>query len=108
MLTDTTTALFLDAAIAAMTDAGRALGEAKADEMRLEDERALVKRDAIKRLVESGAASSATAAEKIVEQDETYAAHRAHQRGQVIEVQTKWAGWEAARARVWSLSRGDR
>jgi tyrosyl-tRNA synthetase len=104
MLTDTT--LDLDAAIAAMHEVAESLGRARAREMELEDERALVKRDAVRRLVESGAASSATAAEKIVEQDEEYAAHRRNQREQTIYVQTRWSRWEAARARVWAIAKG--
>lgn len=61
----------------------------------LEDERALIKPQAIRRLIESGAATSATAAERIVEQDDQYAAHRLLQRDAEID---KWAAlgaWEA-------------
>jgi hypothetical protein len=72
----------------------------------LEDERALVKRDAIKRLMESGVATSASAAERVVESDEAYAAHRAKQREAVMDTQVRWAQWEAARCRAWALSRG--
>lgn len=104
MTTDTT--LSLDAAIAAMMEAGQALGEAKVYTLRLEDARAIVKRDAIRRLVDSGVASSATAAEKVVESDPEYAAHRERQFTAVMEEQAAWAYWEAARARVWSLAKG--
>jgi hypothetical protein len=63
----------------------------------LEDQRALVKANAIRRLVEEGKASSVTAAERIVESDDQYAAHRLEQRDAEID---KWAAlgaWEAMR-----------
>ncbi len=63
----------------------------------LEDNRALVKRDAIKRLVESGACSSPSAAEKVVEADEAYANHRATQRDAEYERHRAIAGFEAAK-----------
>ncbi|AHG92099.1 hypothetical protein J421_4632 (plasmid) [Gemmatirosa kalamazoonensis] len=95
----------LDRAIAQLHDAARRLGEARAHEMALEDRRALVKRDAILRLLESSAATSATAAEKIVEQDADYARHRGDQRAAVIATLERWAEWEAARCRAWTLAR---
>lgn len=63
----------------------------------LEDDRALIKPQAIKRLMESGAASSATAAEKIVEQDFDYNQHRAKQREAEREKWGALAAWEAAK-----------
>jgi hypothetical protein len=109
MYTDTTQDL--DAAIAAMHAAAAALGAAKADELGLEDQRALVKRDAIKRLMQTtneltGKPHSASSAETVVEGDEEYALHRAAQRVAAIESQVAWAKWEAARARVWAISKG--
>jgi len=74
-------------------DAARALGEARA----AEDERPLVKRDAITRLMAAGRAASVTAAEKVVEEDEAYAAHRASQRAAVVATQVAWGEWEAAK-----------
>lgn len=78
-------------------DAARALGEARAAEQALEDGRALVKRDAITRLLAAGRAASVTAAEKVVEEDEAYAAHRASQRAAVVATQVAWGEWEAAK-----------
>ena len=66
----------------------------------LEDARALVKADAIARLMASGVATSATAAEKVVERDEEYAAHRATQRAAEIERWTALGEWEAAKLRA--------
>jgi len=63
----------------------------------LEDERALIKPQAIKRLIESGAATSATAAEKIVEADPIYAAHRLRQRDAEIEKWGALGGYEVAK-----------
>jgi hypothetical protein len=88
-----------------MEQAAYRLGQAREMEMALEDGRALVKRDAIQRIITSGAASSATAAEKIVEQDAEYAAHRLKQREAVIATQLCWASYEAARIRAWALVR---
>lgn len=83
-------------AIERVREAARALGEAEAEEQRLEDERPLVKAAAIKRLME-GRGLSATAAEKIVEEDEAYMAHRVQQRESVIARQTQWGAWEASK-----------
>jgi len=90
-------------AIDEVEERAAALGEALADEARLEDERALVKAAAITRLLEAKAATSATAAEKIVEQDSFYATHRQHQRAQIIERMTKWGAYEAAKLRAQRL-----
>jgi hypothetical protein len=94
----------LDGRIAQVFEAAGAVAAAKNTESRLEDERALVKRDAIKRLLDSGAAPSPTAAEKIVESDADYAAHRALQRQATLATMLAWASWEAARARVRMLT----
>ncbi len=63
----------------------------------LEDERALIKPRAVKRLMENGAATSATAAEKIVEQDAEYADHRRKQRDAEIAKWAALASYEAAK-----------
>lgn len=80
--------------------AAKFLGETKAAEEALEDERPLAKAAAIKRLMDAGAATSVTAAEKIVEQDEEYSKHRARQREAVIATQVAWGKYEAAKARA--------
>ena len=98
-----TTLDHVEAAIALVEERANALGEALADEARLEDERQLIKPAAIKRLLEVGAATSPTAAEKIVEQDEQYAAHRVHQRAQIIERMQKWGLYESAKLRAQRL-----
>lgn len=87
-------------AIAKVTAAADALGQAKNVESQLEDERALVKQAATKRLMEAGTASSATAAEKIVETDGGYALHRQQQRQAVLATQQAWGAYEAAKLRA--------
>lgn len=64
--------------------AAEQLATATRREMELEDERPLIKVSAIKRLMDIGAATSATAAEKIVEGDPEYAAHRVQQIDAVV------------------------
>lgn len=93
----------VDVAIRLVEERAIALGEALADESRLEDERALVKAAAIQRLIAGQFATSATAAEKIVEQDAEYAGHRRHQRLQIIERMSKAGAYEAAKLRAWRL-----
>lgn len=61
------------------------LAHATRRELELEEQRPLIKATAIKRLMEVGAATSATAAEKIVEGDPEYAAHRAAQIDAVVD-----------------------
>lgn len=63
-------------ALLAIGHAGERLAQAVAKEMRLADERALIKDAAIVRIIESGQERSATAAEKVVEKDEQYMEHR--------------------------------
>jgi hypothetical protein len=75
------------------------LGKARAMEMELEDERPLIKAAATKRLMEAGAATSATAAEKIVEADPEYAAHRVRQREAVVLVEVMRGKFYATRYR---------
>lgn len=76
------------ASIAAIEAAATWVADALNAIARLEDERALIKPQAIRRLMDSGAATSATAAEKIVEADPEYAAHREKQRDAEV---VKWA-----------------
>lgn len=85
-----------------LVDAARALGEAKAREMELEDERALAKHEAIKRIVGTpndltGKPHSASSAADIVASDEGYAAHLTLQREAVIATQVAYGKWEIAR-----------
>lgn len=89
-----------DDAVQAIINAGDRLAEARANEMALEDERPLVKDEAIKRLMQHGAATSATAAEKIVEKDAEYAAHRAKQVEAVREAIKARAYYDASVARA--------
>lgn len=72
-----------------------ARADAKNHESELEDNRALVKKEAIQRIVERDKIA-ATPAEKIVETDEGYAAHRAAQRAAVIAVFQTEAAYKAA------------
>jgi hypothetical protein len=83
----------IDALAAAATRCSAALNAIA----ELEDERALIKPQAIRRLMDSGAASSPTAAEKIVEQDPEYAAHRRRQRDAEVEKWAAAANYEAAK-----------
>jgi len=75
------------AATQACVAAWEAYGQAKAREMLLEDQRPFIKAAAVLRLIESKQATSATAAEKIVEMDAEYMAHRVKQRDAVINTQ---------------------
>ena len=97
MTATTMTATTVAQSIQRVRDAARALGEARAAESALEDERAIVKRDAIARLIAAGRASSVTAAERIVEEDEQYAGHRARQRAAVLASCEAWGTWEASK-----------
>jgi hypothetical protein len=87
----------VDVAIQRVRSAARQLGDARAAEQALEDERPLVKAAAVRRLIEAGRAASPTAAEKVVEEDGAYAEHRRRQRDAVIATQVAWGEWEAAK-----------
>lgn len=109
-----TTAIITDAAEARLEQACEELSfaaeraaEAKNRCDALEDQRALIKADAIKRLMEAGVATSASAAEKIVERDELYMAHRGEQRGAEIERWRSLGQYEAAKARLRAVSRAE-
>jgi putative heme iron utilization protein len=72
-------------------------GQAHVRVMQLEDQRQALKPDVIKRLVESGAATSASAAEKLVEKCDEYMRHRSAQYDAEIERWRALAGVEVAR-----------
>lgn len=72
-----------------------ALGVDRAHEMELEDDRALVKMEAVKRIMARDGLA-ATPAEKIVETDEAYMLHRQRQREAVIQCQCAWGAFKAA------------
>ena len=76
--------------------AAERLAQAVANEMRLADQRALIKDAAIVRIVESGQERSATAAEKVVEKDEQYMEHRRAQYESVKERIRAQGGYDAA------------
>lgn len=85
------------------------LGRAKAREMELEMQRALVKLDAIRRLVGTpndlnGKPHSASSAEAAVETDHEYMQHRAEQREAVIHTLMCAARYESAK--VWERVAG--
>lgn len=93
-------ATYIDLVTESLNQAAQRCGVAHARVQELEDERALIKPQAIKRLIESGAATSVTAAERIVETDAEYAAHRIKQREAEVE---RWAAlgeFEAAKFRA--------
>lgn len=72
-------------AIAGIEGAAILFARASERELDLEDTRHLVKKAAMNRIIESGAATSATAAEKLVHEDIAYASHLQAQRAAVVE-----------------------
>jgi hypothetical protein len=72
-------------------------GLAHARVMELDDQRQALKPDVIRRLVESGAATSASAAEKLVERDDEYMRHRRTQYDAEVERWRALGGVEVAR-----------
>lgn len=85
--------------------AGERLAQAVARVQELEDERAIVKSQAVRRLMltnneDTGKQHSASSAEKIVEVDGEYAAHRKLQRDAEVEKQRAYAQYEAAKLRA--------
>lgn len=100
----TTTEDQVGTAIDAVIDSATVLAVARAKEMALEDERPLIKAEAVQRLLDSGVATSATAAEKVVEKDDLYMAHRQAQRRIVQEVQIAWGQYEAAKLRALAIA----
>ncbi len=95
-----TAPLGLEDAIGAMTTAAGHYADARALEQSLEDRRPIVKHEAIGRLM-AARGLSATAAEKIVELDETYAELRVQQGAAVVSTILARAEYEASRARLW-------
>lgn len=88
--------------IADITYAGDRLAVALKRVQELEDERPLVKSAAVRRLMgtenaETGKGHSASSAEKIVESDGEYAAHRKRQWEAEVEKQQAYAEYEAAK-----------
>lgn len=83
-------------AIAAITDAADTLAGALNTVAELEDARTFAKVDAIARLIATGVATSPSAAEKIVEKDDGYMAHRALQRTAELARHRAIAGYDAA------------
>ena len=86
-------------AVSAIEDAADRLAIACEYEMRLEDERPLVKAEAVKRIMARDSLA-ATPAEKIVESDEAYAVHRTLQYGAVVETIRARAAYESAKRRA--------
>lgn len=82
--------------ISAVQHAATNLGDARTHEMRLEDARPIVKMEAVKRIMERDGIA-ATPAEKIVETDALYTAHRERQYTAVRETQSAWGAFEAAK-----------
>jgi hypothetical protein len=87
----------LAAAIESLKEKGQALGEARALEQQLEDERALIKEMAIIRIMGKNKCAS-TPAEKIVESDLEYMNHRIAQRASVVARFRADAEYQAAKA----------
>lgn len=98
-LTDTP----LESALARLIYAGEALGEALAHEQELEDDRAAIKADAIKRIMARDGLA-ATPAEKVVETDADYFAHREKQRASIVARFRADAEYWAAKARATQAS----
>jgi hypothetical protein len=87
------------ASIEAISAAATFVADALNTVAQLEDDRSLIKPEAIRRIMESRGIA-ATPAEKIVEADPEYAAHRAKQRDAEV---VKWAAaaqYEAAKLRA--------
>jgi len=92
-------------AIAAVEAAASALGAARAHEQTLEDQRPLVKSAAIRRLMgtdnpETAKPHSASSAEKVVESDAEYFAHRQQQASAVVATEEARGAFYAARYRA--------
>jgi hypothetical protein len=93
------------AAIAAVEAAATAYGHACAREMELEDERALLKAAAVRRLMQTtneltNKPHSASSAEAVVEIDREYATHRAQQRDCVVIKNMMYGQMKAAELRA--------
>jgi hypothetical protein len=88
-----------ETAIAAIEQAGERLAQACRAEMALEDGRALVKAEAVKRIMQRDGIA-ATPAEKIAESDEVFAAYRSAQADAVVETIRARAAFEASKRKA--------
>ena len=86
-------------AVAAIENAAERLALAIKTEMTLEDERPLVKAQAVRRIMERDSIA-ATPAEKIVESDAEYLAHRKRQYDAVVETIRARGAFEASKRRA--------
>jgi len=98
-LTDTP----FESALARLIYAGEALGLALTLEQSLEDDRAAIKADAIQRIMKRDGIA-ATPAEKVVETDAAYFAHREKQRASVVARFRADAEYWAAKAQATQAS----
>lgn len=80
--------------------AGQTFARLVVQEMELADQRPLVKASAIQRILDEGRATSATAAEKIVESDAAYAEHLALIRRTVLDKNLSLTRMQAERLRA--------
>jgi hypothetical protein len=92
-------------AITQVENTAELLGLAQAEEARLEDERPIVKQQAILRIMQATnpltlKAHSASSAEAVVETDEAYMQHRRTQRDAVLATQKAWGAFKAATLRA--------
>lgn len=86
-------------AIAKLKEKGEALGQARSEEQRLEDDRGILKELAIQRVMKRDKCA-ATPAEKIVESDIEYMEHRIAQRVSVVARFRADAEYHAAKGEV--------
>lgn len=86
-------------AIEAIVDAAERVALACKVEMELEDERPIIKSAAVRRIMERDGIA-ATPAEKIVETDGEYNAHRKRQSMAVVEKQRAFGEYEASKLRA--------
>jgi hypothetical protein len=93
----------LESAIARLKEKGDARGWAQAYEQELEDLRAAIKADAIQRIMKRDGCA-ATPAEKIVETDPDYFAHRETQRASIVARFKADAEYQAAKAEATQAS----
>lgn len=85
--------------------AAERLATAQTVEATLEDQRPLVKQQAIRRIIGTEnpltqKPHSASSAEAVVEQDEQYMQHRRAQRDATVATQTAWGAYEASKLRA--------
>ena len=101
----TTYATQAESSIGQIEEAAERVGMAVDAVLDLEERRPLVKSQAIRRLMgtenpETQKAHSASSAEKVVELDADYAAHREQQRAAEVEKIRAWAALDAAKLRA--------